>query len=128
MSIWNRLPGGLSPAVFLAAIEKSLILTEAQMRAVRAQFAHVVDTVESSAIADALVREGLLSEFQARRLLVGNSQGFVCGRYTIIDKIGEGAMGQVYQARHQLMDRIVALKMISPNQKGIAMGRLPVLP
>ena len=61
-----------------------------------------------------------MSGFQARRLLVGNSQGFVCGRYTIIDKIGEGAMGQVYQARHQLMDRIVALKMISPNQKGIA--------
>jgi serine/threonine-protein kinase len=113
-------PCALSPAEFLAAIEKSSILTEAQMRAVWARFAHGVDTLESSAIAEALVREGLLSGFQARRLLVGNSHGFVCGRYTIIDKIGEGAMGQVYQARHRLMDRIVALKMISPNQKGIA--------
>jgi serine/threonine protein kinase len=113
-------PCGLSSAEFLTALGKSLILTEAQMRAVRAQFAHEIDTVESSAIAEALVREGLLSGFQARRLLVGHSQGLVCGRYTIIDKIGEGAMGQVYQARHQLMDRLVALKMISPNQKGIA--------
>lgn len=37
------------------------------------------------------------------------------GRYEILDTIGDGAMGRVYLARHQLMKRQVAVKMMHPQ-------------
>lgn len=37
------------------------------------------------------------------------------GPYDIEDEIGRGAAGVVYQARHRVLDRIVALKVLSPS-------------
>jgi serine/threonine protein kinase len=34
------------------------------------------------------------------------------GQYVILDKIGGGGMGEVYKARHALMDQVVAIKVI----------------
>ncbi|HMC66535.1 MAG TPA: serine/threonine-protein kinase [Gemmataceae bacterium] len=34
------------------------------------------------------------------------------GQYELLEKLGDGGMGQVYKARHALMDRIVAVKVI----------------
>ncbi len=44
--------------------------------------------------------------------LVGTVLG---GRYEILDVIGDGAMGRVYLAKHQLMKRQVAVKMMHPQ-------------
>jgi len=37
-------------------------------------------------------------------------------RYEVVEKIGEGGMGAVYKARQLAMDRMVALKVIHPEQ------------
>jgi serine/threonine protein kinase len=37
------------------------------------------------------------------------------GEYTLLEPIGAGGMGQVFKARHRRMDRIVALKVLSPQ-------------
>jgi serine/threonine protein kinase len=34
------------------------------------------------------------------------------GQYELLDKVGEGGMGQVYKARHRLMNQTVAVKLI----------------
>jgi serine/threonine protein kinase len=34
------------------------------------------------------------------------------GQYALLEPLGEGGMGQVFKARHRLMDRIVAIKVI----------------
>lgn len=36
-------------------------------------------------------------------------------RYEVLEAIGQGGMGSVYKARHRLMDRLVAIKVIKPE-------------
>jgi serine/threonine-protein kinase len=42
----------------------------------------------------------------------------VAGRYRLESRLGEGGMGVVYRARHVLIERVVALKLIRPDLRG----------
>lgn len=62
-------------------------------------------------VADLLVRQGVLTRFQAREMLAGRRR-FRLGHYTVLDEIGRGGMGQVFLAEHALMGRSVAIKVL----------------
>jgi serine/threonine-protein kinase len=106
----------LSPPEFFAAIERSGILPDLKWREVRDRLVRRAALDDSLAIAHQLVEEGTLTEFQARRLLRGK-KGLAFGRYALLDHIGQGARGRVFKARHRLMDRVVALKVILSDRE-----------
>ena len=68
--------------------------------------------LDGESFADFLVTKGRLTRFQADRLLDGKHAILVLGNYELIEHLGTGGMGEVYQARHRRMNRIVALKVL----------------
>ena len=42
----------------------------------------------------------------------------VAERYQVLEKIGQGGMGEIYRARHLLIDKLVAIKVLHPNRGG----------
>lgn len=62
-----------------------------------------------------LTKRGALTDYQAECILGGRIDHLVLGNYVVLDKLGQGGMGLVLKARHRRMDRIVALKVLSPE-------------
>ena len=110
-------PDAYSPSTseFLAALEESGLFHASEVVELRDRFGRDADPRDAGALARRLITEGVLTDFQAERLLLGYKQGLVYGRYAVLDMIGAGAMGRVFKARHLLMDRVVALKLIRPD-------------
>jgi serine/threonine-protein kinase len=67
-------------------------------------------------LAEMLVADGLLTRWQAEKLLAGKHRGFRLGKYKLLGQIGKGGMSHVYLAEHVLMERRVALKVL-PRQR-----------
>ncbi|HEV3080793.1 MAG TPA: serine/threonine-protein kinase [Gemmataceae bacterium] len=63
-------------------------------------------------LARAIIRRGWLTRFQVNQIAAGRRQDLTVGPYRILDRLGEGAMGQVFKAHHAVMNRTVALKVI----------------
>jgi hypothetical protein len=64
-------------------------------------------------LADAMVRDGLLTRFQVDQFLRGKWRNFIlCGKYKILGPLGSGGMGLVYLCEHQVMRRRVAVKVL----------------
>src|SRR5271165_615806 len=62
------------------------------------------------------VESKLLTSWQAQQLLARRSTGFKVDRYLLLDMIGQGGMGRVYLARDTRLNRLVALKILSPER------------
>lgn len=64
------------------------------------------------ALAGELLRRGWLTPFQVNQLLQGRAASLVLGPFVLLERLGEGGMGQVFKARQWKLGRIVALKVI----------------
>ncbi|MBA4064470.1 MAG: hypothetical protein C0501_12300 [Isosphaera sp.] len=108
------MPAPASVPEFLDLVRRSGLLPEGRLDEVldRGRAAGTLPTTVDAAAA-LLVRESLLTFFQAKQLKLGRYKRFTIGsKYRLLELIGAGGMGAVYLCEHTLMRRLVALKVL----------------
>src|SRR5262245_37665768 len=73
-------------------------------------------TEDVDVLANQLIESGLITRWQADKLLDGKHKGFFLGRYKLLSHLGSGGMSAVYLAEHVHMHRRVAIKVLPPSR------------
>lgn len=111
------MPVSLTTAdLFWSALAQSGLLTERQLSELGAVGSYAAETPAAD-VAAQLVARGLLTRFQADRLLSGQTRGFFFDRYKIVELLGLGGMGWVYEAVDLDSGEHVALKVLRNDLK-----------
>jgi serine/threonine-protein kinase len=97
---------------FVWDLRRSNLLDRGQLDQVVGEFLQKHPRAEPQALGEYLVDQGILTKFQADRLLQGKTQGFVLGPYTLMDSLGSGSMGTVYKAQSKTDNRWYAVKVL----------------
>src|SRR5262249_29186934 len=63
-------------------------------------------------LAQELIRRGWLTPYQVNQLFLGRGSDLVLGQYILLERLGEGGMGQVFKASQGKLKRTVAFKII----------------
>jgi serine/threonine protein kinase len=102
---------------FIELLHKSQLVDDERFKA--AIEAAGGETPENpKALADLLIKQGVLTPFQASLLINGKWRGFLIanGKYKLLQLLGVGGMGKVYLCEHIRMKRLVALKVLPLDQ------------
>ena len=97
---------------FVWDLRRSNLIERGQLDQVTHEFLSKNPRAEAPALAEFLVGKGILTEFQAERLLQGKTQGFVMGPFTLSDSLGSGSMGTVYKAQSKTDNNWYAVKVL----------------
>lgn len=97
---------------FVWDLRRSGLIDRGQLDQVVGDFLKKSPRAEPPALAEFLISQGVLSAFQAERILQGKTQGLVLGPYVLVDAIGSGSMGQVYKATSKTDNQSYAVKVL----------------
>lgn len=107
------MPSELAVERFLELVQRSGILPEEEVQLFLEKLQQRPESLDSStSIAEEMVACEALTRWQADQLLRGKHRGFFLGSYRILSLLGEGGMGTVYLAEHQMMHRRCAIKVL----------------
>jgi serine/threonine-protein kinase len=110
------MPTPLVSGVFWQQLAKSGLLSADRAASVARELQKRGITSDENA-ARLLIRRGLLTQYQADRLLEGRSRGFFFDQYRVLDLLGAGGMGWVYRATDTTTNEVVALKVLLDRLK-----------
>src|SRR5262245_44383261 len=104
------MPKSVKLTAFVEAVRASNLLKPADWES----FANAADAPEADpeVLARDLVQRRLLTAYQTKALWRGRGAELFLNQYVLIEKLGEGGMGEVFHARHLRLDRDVALKIM----------------
>src|SRR5271167_798346 len=97
---------------FVWDLRRSNLIDRGQLDQVVGEFLSKNPGAEPPLLAEFLVGQGILTDFQAERLLQGKTQGFVLGPFTLQDALGSGSMGTVYKAQSKTDSNFYAVKVL----------------
>jgi serine/threonine protein kinase len=108
------MPAVASVEQFLETLRRSNLVDDKALNAyLDAQRAAGAFADSASVLAKAMIRDGLLTRFQAGQVLQGKTRGFVLNdKYKLLEHLGTGGMGTVYLCEHTTMLRRVAIKVL----------------
>ena len=103
---------------FLDLVKRSQLVEEDQLSKFQEKYrqSHGELPEREDAVADALVEDGLITQWQAEKLLAGKHRGFILGKYKLLGQLGKGGMSTVYLAEHILMRAQRAIKVLPRNR------------
>lgn len=98
---------------FLDVVKKSGVLDESRLETRTGQLLKSPKPPrDPTTMAGMLVREGVLTRWQADQFLQGKYRGFQIGKYNILDRLGSGGMSCVYLCKDQTLPLRVAVKVL----------------
>jgi serine/threonine protein kinase len=97
----------------LHLVRQSGLLDAERLDAYLGQMWPAAPLPEPIRLACALVRDGLLTYFQAKQLLRGKWRGFRIGGYRVLERLGSGGGANVFLCDHVVMRHRVAIKVLS---------------
>ena len=97
---------------FVWDLRRSNLIERGRLDQVIEEFLAKNPRAEPPSLAEFLVGKGILTQFQAERLLQGKTQGFVLGPFTLVDALGAGSMGTVYKAQSKTDNKWYAVKVL----------------
>ncbi len=107
------MPAPTSVDDFLDLLRKSAVVEEKRLSTYLDQLSGQGPfPSEPQKFAGLMIRDGMLTYFQAEQLLQGRWKRFNIGRYRVLERLGSGGMGQVFLCEHVMMRRRVAIKVL----------------
>src|SRR4051812_12383306 len=108
------MPAPASTHDFMDLVRKSDLLDDERLSTFERALADSGTGLDRpQAIAQRMIRDGLLTTFQAKQILQGKWRKFlITGKYKLLEMLGAGGMGAVYLCEHVFMRRLVALKVL----------------
>lgn len=103
----------LSRDEFVQRLNDSGLWSRAECDRNLKELAGTETAADGAALAEFLTTAGKLTPFQVEAICEQRYSDVLIGNYEVLDRLGAGAMGTVYKARHRRMNRVVGIKVLA---------------